>query len=123
MNCVIATDIFDKELKGLREGRWKKAFPGREMSESFGENRVVSKENDWNRKASTIVVECIIQASDVAHTMQHWHIYQKWNARLFKECYQAYKKGRAAKDPSEGWYYEGELWFFDNYIIPLTNKL
>jgi hypothetical protein len=25
-------------------------------------------------------------------------------------------------DPSVGWY-EGELWFFDNYIIPLAEKL
>jgi hypothetical protein len=26
------------------------------------------------------------------------------------------------KDPLEGWY-EGELWFFDNYGIPLAKKL
>jgi hypothetical protein len=25
-------------------------------------------------------------------------------------------------DPTRGWY-EGELWFFDNYVIPLANKL
>jgi hypothetical protein len=36
--------------------------------------------------------------------------------------YNAYKKGRTAKDPTKGWY-EGELWFFDNYIIPLAQKL
>jgi hypothetical protein len=29
---------------------------------------------DSNRKA-TILIEHIIQASDVAHTMQHWHVY------------------------------------------------
>lgn len=34
----------------------------------------------------------------------------------------AYKEGRGGKDPSEGWY-DGELWFFDNYIIPLAKKL
>lgn len=35
----------------------------------------------------------------------------------------AYEQGRGpAKDPSEGWY-AGELWFFDNYVIPLTKKL
>jgi hypothetical protein len=27
---------------------------------------------------ATIVIEHIIQASDVAHTMQHRHVYQKW---------------------------------------------
>jgi hypothetical protein len=41
---------------------------------------------------------------------------------LFKENYLAYKSGRTEKDPAEGWY-EGELGFFDFYIIPLAKKL
>jgi hypothetical protein len=64
----------------------------------------------------------MIQASDVSHTMQHWHIYRKWNARLFSEMYKAYVEGRAEKDPSEFWY-KGEIGFFDFYIIPLAKKL
>ena len=36
--------------------------------------------------------------------------------------YDAYKAGRAEKDPSEGWY-KGELGFFDFYVIPLAKKL
>jgi len=65
----------------------------------------------------------LIQASDVSHTMQHWNVYQKWNARLFKEMYRAWKLGRGAtKDPSEFWY-QGEIGFFDFYIIPLAKKL
>jgi hypothetical protein len=58
----------------------------------------------------------------VAHTMQHWHVYRKWNERFFLECYQAYRDGRAEKDPAQGWY-EGEIGFFDYYIIPLAKKL
>lgn len=54
--------------------------------------------------------------------MQHWHIYTKWNECLFKEMYEAFKMGRSEKDPSEGWY-KGEIWFFDNYVIPLAKKL
>lgn len=54
--------------------------------------------------------------------MQHWHIYRKWNERFFRECYKAYKEGRAATDPSIGWY-KGEIGFFDFYIIPLAKKL
>ena len=54
--------------------------------------------------------------------MQHWHIYTKWNERLFNEMYLAYKSGRSEKDPSLGWY-KGEIWFFDNYVIPLAKKL
>lgn len=112
VNIVLATDIMDKDLGALRKGRWNKAFSG-EPSDS--------SEDDVNRKA-TIVMEHLIQASDVAHTMQHWHIYRKWNQRLFKELYLAFLQGRADKDPSENWY-EGEKGFFDFYIIPLAKKL
>lgn len=116
VNAVMATDIADKELKHLRETRWDDAFSETPKASS-------SFQKDINRKA-TIVFEYIIQASDVAHTMQHWHTYQKFNARLFEERYLAWISGRAGsdKDPSVGWY-GGELWFFDNYIIPLARKL
>jgi hypothetical protein len=113
VNSVMATDIFDKELGLLRKKRWDKAF--QEGPEGG------SREEDTNRKA-TIVIEHLIQASDVAHTMQHWHVYQKWNARLFQEMYSAFLSGRCDKDPSEGWY-QGEIGFFDHYIIPLAMKL
>ena len=43
------------------------------------------------------------QASDIAHTMQHWHIYRKWNERLFEEMNTAFLQGRAEKDPAEFW--------------------
>lgn len=46
----------------------------------------------------------------------------KWNERLYKEMWAAYKNGRAEKDPTEGWY-KGEIGFFDGYIIPLATKL
>jgi len=74
-----------------------------------------------NRKA-TIVIEHLLQASDVSHTMQHWHIFRKWNERLFFEMYAAYKAGRATKNPGDFWY-QGEIGFFDFYVIPLAKKL
>jgi hypothetical protein len=111
VNVVLATDIFDKELNDLRKQRWNKAFSENEMH----------KENLSHLK-TTIVIEHIIQASDVAHTMQHWHIYRKWNERLFKEMYLAFSAGRMGMDPSTFWY-KGELGFFDNYVIPLAKKL
>ena len=107
VNTVLATDIFDKELQTLRKNRWEKAF-NHQMATS-------QEDEDVNRKA-TIVIEHLIQASDVAHTMQHWHIYQKWNERLFSEMLSAYRAGRSSNDPSSGWY-QGELGFFDNYIM------
>jgi hypothetical protein len=75
-----------------------------------------------NRKA-TIVAEHLIQASDVSHTMQQWHVYINWNEEmLFHEMCTACEEGRADKNPSENWYH-GELGFFCFYIIPLAKKL
>jgi CheY-like chemotaxis protein len=107
VNIVLATDIFDRELNDLRKNRWDRAF---------GDNEV-----DHNLRA-TIVIEHIMQASDVSHTMQHWDVYRKWNYRLFVEMRTAYKQGRMGADPATFWY-KGELGFFDNYIIPLAKKL
>jgi hypothetical protein len=73
-----------------------------------------------NRKA-TIVVEHLIQASDVAHTMQHWHVFVQWNERLFQEMYKAYLNGRADKDPSDNWF-ASEIGFFDFYVIRLPKS-
>ena len=54
--------------------------------------------------------------------MQHWVVFRKWNERLFNEMYQAFADGRSDTDPSKSWY-QGELGFFDYYIIPLAKKL
>jgi hypothetical protein len=105
VNSLMATDIFDKQLAGLRKQRWENAF--------FVDHTDEDPQVSINRKA-TIVIEHIIQASDVSHTMQHWHVYSKWNAKLYHEMFLAYCHGRSSKDPTEGWY-TGELWFFDNY--------
>lgn len=89
---VLATDIFDTELSNLRKERWSKAF-----SEQ-------GNAADTNDARATIVIEHIMQASDVAHTMQHWHIYQRFNKRLFEEIYVAYRSGRCEMNPVEFWY-------------------
>eukprot|EP00934_Nitzschia_sp_Nitz4_P007001 Nitzschia sp. Nitz4//scaffold300_size22576//11739//15615//NITZ4_008544-RA/size22576-augustus-gene-0.9-mRNA-1//1//CDS//3329546985//6991//frame0 len=113
VNTVMATDIVDRELIGLRNARWDKAFSETESTECL--------QDEVNRKA-TIVMEHLLQASDVAHTMQHWHVYRKWNELFFFECRAAYLNGRAQADPAETWY-KGELGFFDFYVIPLAKKL
>ena len=50
INCVMATDLNDNDLKALRNDRWSKAFDG------------VKTEDSTNRKA-TIVIEHLIQAA------------------------------------------------------------
>ncbi|CAJ1963436.1 unnamed protein product [Cylindrotheca closterium] len=113
VNTVLATDIVDKELQALRKARWETAFSGTSNLE---------RDVDSEDRKATIVIEHLIQASDVVHTMQHWHIYKSWNEKFFCECYKAYKSGRADVDPSINWY-KGEIGFFDFYVIPLAKKL
>lgn len=118
VNLVLATDIMDKELGALRKSRWEKAFSGGGSNVNDTpvetEQSKLSSHTDVNRKA-TIVLEHLIQASDIAHTMQHWHVYRKWNERLFCEMYKMYLDGRSDVDPSIGWY-RGEIGFFDFYM-------
>eukprot|EP00980_Cylindrotheca_fusiformis_P003235 scaffold735_cov116-Cylindrotheca_fusiformis.AAC.5 len=117
VNTVLATDIADKELQALRKARWEMAFQNVDSKSESLDDSIESED----RKA-TIVIEHLIQASDVSHTMQHWHLYKKWNQKFFMECYSAYKQGRADIDPSTNWY-TGEIGFFDYYVIPLARKL
>jgi class 3 adenylate cyclase len=110
VNAVIATDIADKDLQTWRQKRWDKAFHEQQSDGST-----------MDRKA-TLLFEYILQTSDIAPTMQHWHVYQKWNQRLFEERYIPFVLGNDEEDPSLKWY-EGELAFFDNYVIPLARNL
>jgi hypothetical protein len=58
VNSVMATDIFDPDMKKLRDSRWKKAF-----SQNPAEDETDLK--------ATIVIEHIIQAADVGVSV--WH--------------------------------------------------
>jgi hypothetical protein len=121
VNSVMATDIVDKDLKKLRNDRWEAVFSDSDSCSKDGSGACAESRRSTILKA-TIIIEHLIQASDVAHTMQHWHVYRRWNEKFFMECYQAYLDGRADTDPSENWY-KGEIGFFDFYIIPLARKL
>jgi class 3 adenylate cyclase len=113
VNIVIATDIHDKDLREFRDLKWEQAFHCSNEGEDEP-NAIASK--------AMIVVEHIIQASDVAHTMQHWHVYSGWNSKLFEEMYAAYQAGRIEVNPADVWY-QGEIDFFDKHTIPLARKL
>jgi 3'5'-cyclic nucleotide phosphodiesterase len=106
VNLIMATDIFEPNQKAARNARWERLF--------HSDLRDKVDDSEYRTLKASIVIEHIIQAADVSHTMQHWQVYVKWNERLFQEMYRAYESGRGDKDPSEGWY-KGEIWFFDNY--------
>lgn len=122
VNAVMATDISDRSLLQLRARRWQRAF---DIVESEDESPDVGKRRELrettNRKA-TAVVDALMQLADIAHTLQHWNIYRKWNDKLFQEVMSAYLHGRASFDPEKIWY-RGELAFFDHFVIPLARRL
>lgn len=74
---------------------------------------------DYLRASS--VLEQMIQAADVAHTMQSWPIFMKWNIKLYDELWAANLDGRGP-DVSANWY-KGQISFFDYYICPLAKRL
>jgi hypothetical protein len=117
INSILATDIADREVNEQRQIKWDKAF----RSKVVDDQSPLQVQEDMNRRA-TAVIEHIIQVSDVAHTMQHWHIYRRWNERLFHEMHNAYESGKTSVDPAANWYI-GELGFFDYYLVPLAMKL
>ena len=100
---VLATDIANKELATLRRDRAEKAMTAEEKNDNDS--------NIASRKA-TYIMETVMQAADVSHTMQPFPIYKKWNQKLYREMYTAFHSGRAENDPTDSWY-QGDIGFFD----------
>jgi hypothetical protein len=71
---------------------------------------------------SEAVLETLMITADVAHTMQDFDVFVKWNRFLFRELLSAFKSKRIGFDPSGGWY-ENQIGFYKGYIIPLADKL
>jgi len=71
IKSIISTEIFDPDLTAARLERWSEA-------NNKGEAAKVDENTARNRKA-TVALEHLIQTSDVAHTMQSWNVYLKWN--------------------------------------------
>jgi 3'5'-cyclic nucleotide phosphodiesterase len=114
VNAVMATDVMARDLKAIHDRHWLQAFTFDPLQDEESSVAIYRK--------VTIIIEHLIQALDLCHTMQHWNVYRKWNERLFMEMSQAYAEGRADVNPADTWY-QGELGFFDFYLIHLAKKL
>jgi hypothetical protein len=62
VNAVMATDIFDPDMKKLRDSRWQKAF----STSAYEENNKSDASVDKMDLKAAVVIERIIQAADVA---------------------------------------------------------
>ncbi len=67
------------------------------------------------------ILEQMIQAADVAHAMQAWPVFIKWNEKLYYELWSA-KVHKRGPDCLDKWF-DGQISFFDKYIFPLAERL
>jgi class 3 adenylate cyclase len=110
VSLVLASDISESFPTRLSTVRREASFP-------------CSTPTVTDRQCQKVAVATyLMQASAIAHTMQHWHVFRKWNHRLFSEVYRAYVDGPSDDDPAETWY-QNEITFFDNHVLPLARKL
>ena len=119
VHTVLVTDIVNKDLQSQRKIRWNRVF-GSADAEEYAPD-LLQTEEDRQSERRTALLELVIQASDVSHTMQHWHIYRQWNTCLFHEMDKAFKEGRG-QDPRKDWA-KGEIGFFKFYILPLAERV
>ena len=74
VNCVMATDLFNVEKQESRDARWAKYFPDLLLMSNgcpTPPSPSLTRKSSLNPIA-TLMIEHILQAADVAHTMQHW---------------------------------------------------
>lgn len=67
------------------------------------------------------IMEQLMQIADVAHLMQDWQVFVKWNKKLYDELWAANIANRGF-DPSKNWF-KGQISFLDNYVIPLGKRI
>ena len=106
VNSIVATDLFDESLKLQR----------REQQQSLSRNGNLAEEE------AAVTIDLIMQVANLSHTMQHWHVYQQWNRRLFQEALEAHMAGRMDQKPQDVWF-DNELHFFDTVVLPLSKVI
>jgi len=70
---------------------------------------------------SNAILEQLMQIADVAHLMQDWPVFTKWNKKLYDELWAA-NLAKRGFDPSKNWC-NGQTWFLENYVIPLSKRI
>lgn len=121
VNAIMATDFDDDEAQKGRHGRWEKAFEEKE-SDDLDRRGSSHQSKIRNDMRATILYEHIMQAADISHMIQHWQTFSKFHERAFSERFTAFMNGEETADPSLTWY-EDQLAFFDQTVIPLAEKL
>lgn len=124
VNAFLATDLADETLVSERKANWGRAFTeGSDGTPAPNPGRIKREcRVDEDRKA-TVVFECMVQAAQVAHAMQHWITFTKWSEKLFTERMLMAESGDGEPNNTANGWFQTELDFFDLHVIPLTEKL
>lgn len=113
VHAVLATDFLDSEHQENRSERWTKAYP---------KDGPPSSDAKMVELRASATLEILMEASELAHKMQHWQIYRLWSDKRYEESCAAYKAGRDSRNPVDSWY-DDQIMFFDRYVVPLTKKI
>lgn len=112
VKLILATDVADNSLIEERNKRWQQVFKPA--------NYPLDVKTSSGR--ATLVLESMIQVAYYAHYTQHWNVFVRWNRHLFQESCLAHKLTPVLQDPAERWF-ALEMSFFEDVIIPLTEKI
>mmetsp|Transcript_49724 Transcript_49724/g.73940 ORF Transcript_49724/g.73940 Transcript_49724/m.73940 type:complete len:1203 (+) Transcript_49724:322-3930(+) len=145
-SMILCTDIASKEQMQACKERWNQAYGTDACSSGEGGNNdshhgnhstIYKPQEDIfdsqivhpfssmmgskSSLKSCVVLEHIIQVADVAHLMQGWANFIKWNYRLFQELNTCFEAGWMP-DPSLNWS-KDQISFFDGYVLPLAKRM
>lgn len=149
IDLILCTDISSPERMALGKSKWNIAFPKDSLSvpgsmhrrhsdpipknNSSKDLKDKSMSSSANKPSSAgfsashtklkarVVMEQLMQIADVAHLMQDWPVFLKWNKNLYDELWAA-KIADRGFDPSKNWF-NGQISFLDNYVIPLSTRI
>jgi len=107
---ILSTDIMNPQRIATSRSKWDQTFNTPDDAEA--------EQLDGRDEA---ILEQLLQLADIGHCTQRWETLIAWNQRLLTELVSASKAGRGI-DPSDVWF-NGQISFFDNYIVPLTERI
>ncbi|KAL3794428.1 hypothetical protein ACHAW5_005627 [Stephanodiscus triporus] len=120
ISMVMVTDISDQERIQIEFANESRRLGIRTSMDFSG--MLLNAYQSVDQLQQHAVLETMMNAADVAHTMQSFRVFVKWNKRLFRELYVAHISDRLSFDPCDNWY-ENQIGFFTHYIIPLSQKM
>jgi hypothetical protein len=111
-------DLTGQSIEVYQSQRTRTSATGAEISHK-GERTVPPETTD--ELCESVVMETILKAADVAHSLQGFDEMVKWSNLLFLELRKAYVDGRG-DSPQNGWF-RNQIGFLDAYLLPLARKL